>query len=162
MLIDQAVTDAIQTEPIWVLQSNIDDSTGEQLGYAMEELLKAGALDVHYSPIFMKKNRPGWLLSIVTKEDKINALEAIIYRTTTTIGVRRQALERSFLKREIITVKTPYGDAQVKKCFYDQEVFYYPEYESVKALADSSGVSFKVLMDEIKSAAWTKPAGPTQ
>ena len=158
MLMEYPAPADVQTEPVWVLASNIDDSTGEQLGYAMEELFKAGALDVHYSPIFMKKNRPGWLLSVVTKADKISDLEAIIYRATTTTGIRRSAVDRSFLRREIITVKTPYGDADVKKCCFGQEVFYYPEYESVKALAESSGQSFKMLMDEIKSLAKTEQA----
>ena len=153
MLIEHRSPTLTPTESVWVLSSSIDDSTGEQLGHAMEELFKAGALDVHYSPLFMKKNRPGWLLNVITKEDKIDELEALIYRTTTTIGIRRQAMERSSLRREIITIQTPWGEADVKKCHFGQEVFHYPEYESVKALADSSGVGFNMLMDEIKSLA---------
>ena len=162
MLIEHASPAVVRTEPVWVLTSSIDDSTGEQLGYAMEVLLGAGALDVHYAPIFMKKNRPGWLLSVVTREDRINDLEAIIYRTTTTIGIRRQALERSFLEREVISIETPYGVVDVKKCFFGHEVFYYPEYESVKALANASGASFSMLMDEIKSLARSGSADSAQ
>lgn len=138
------------SESVWVLESNLDDSTGEQLGYAMDELLAAGALDVHYLPAFMKKNRPGWLLRVITRADKIQALEQIIYNITTTIGIRRQALERSYLQREVVTINTPYGAAKVKKCFYGENVFYYPEHESLKALAKSSGIDYKSLTDEIK------------
>lgn len=153
MLLESAVADKPESEPIWVLESNIDDSTGEQLGYAMEELLAAGALDVHYLPAFMKKNRPGWLLRVITTADLIPALEGIIYGITTTIGIRRHALERSYLRREVVTVATPYGAAQVKKCFYGDNVFYYPEHESVKALAKANGVDYKTMADEIKCAA---------
>lgn len=150
MLLELRDNTMAATESVWVLESNLDDSTGEQLGYAMDELLAAGALDVHYLPAFMKKNRPGWLLRVITGADKIQILERIIYNVTTTIGIRRHALERSYLRREIITIDTPYGAAKVKKCFYGENVFYYPEHESLKALAKSSGVDYKSLADEIK------------
>lgn len=153
MLLENVDNAKTHTETIWVLESNIDDSTGEQLGYAMEELLLAGALDVHYLPVFMKKNRPGWLLRVITQVEHIAVLEGIIYSITTTIGVRRQAWERSCLKREAITIQTPYGVAQVKKCFYGDKVFYYPEHESIKFLAEANGVDYKTLADEIKCIA---------
>lgn len=150
MLLERHDNTTVATESVWVLETNLDDSTGEQLGYAMDELLAAGALDVHYLPAFMKKNRPGWLLRVITSADKIQALEQIIYNVTTTIGIRRHALERSYLRREVITIDTPHGAAKVKKCFYGESVFYYPEHESLKALAKSSGVDYKSLADEIK------------
>lgn len=151
MLVEKTCTP--DTETIWVLESNVDDSTGEQLGYAMEAMLKAGALDVHYLPAFMKKNRPGWLLRVITKADNIAELEKTIYNTTTTIGIRRQMLERTSLKREIITVRLPCGEAKVKKCFYGESVFYYPEHESIRALIETSGMDYKTLADEIRCAA---------
>ena len=153
MLLETGGNAAAATEPVWVLESNIDDSTGEQLGYAMHELLAAGALDVHYLPAFMKKNRPGWLLRVITTAEKIRALEEIIYSTTTTIGIRRQALTRSCLKREIITVQLPYGAAKVKKCVYGERVFYYPEHESVRELVTQTGLDYKTVADDIKCAA---------
>lgn len=152
MLLENADKTAA-TETVWVLESNIDDSTGEQLGLAMDELLQAGALDVHYLPAFMKKNRPGWLLRVIAKDADIARLEEIIYTVTTTIGIRRQQLERTCLEREILTVTLPYGEAKIKKCFYGARVFYYPEHESIKDLMQKTGLDYKTLADEIRCAA---------
>lgn len=96
---------------IYKLESNIDDCTGEALGYVMERLMKAGARDVHYTPVFMKKNRPAYQLNVICKEEDIEKLEGIIFRETTTIGIRRQKMERSVLKRQVKTVKTSLGEA---------------------------------------------------
>lgn len=156
MLLETADTPDAVTEPVWVLESNIDDSTGEQLGYTLEELLAAGALDVHYLPVFMKKNRPGWLLRVICKSAQIAALETVIYSITTTIGIRRHALERSCLERETVDLATPYGSARIKKCRYDDNVFYYPEHESVKELAKAAGLNYKILADELKCLARQK------
>lgn len=119
---------------IYKLESNIDDCSGEVLGYTLDKLFTAGARDVHYSPVYMKKNRPGWLLSVICEKKDIELLEKIIFNETTTIGIRRIEMERSILKREIITVHTEYGKAQVKVCELDGEKKFYPEYESVAAL----------------------------
>ncbi len=130
------------------LEANIDDSTPEVLGYAMDRLLEAGALDVSYSPIFMKKNRPGYLLRVLCKENLRDVLEAIIFRETTTIGIRRLTLQRTLLKRDIIKVQTPYGEVEVKVCTApDGEKFYYPEFESVKTLALKENVPFKLIFN---------------
>ena len=130
------------------LEANIDDSTPEVLGYAMDRLLEAGALDVSYSPIFMKKNRPGYLLTVLCKENLREVLEAIIFSETTTIGIRRSTLQRTLLKRDITTVQTPYGEVEVKVCTTpDGEKFYYPEFESVKALALKKNVPFKLVFN---------------
>lgn len=130
------------------LEANIDDSTPEVLGYAMDQLLEAGALDVSYSPIFMKKNRPGYLLRVLCKENLRDVLEAIIFRETTTIGIRRLTLQRTLLKRNITTVQTPYGEVEVKVCTApDGEKFYYPEFETVKTLALKENVPFKLIFN---------------
>lgn len=83
------------------LESNVDDCSGEALGYVMERLLKAGARDVHYTPVFMKKNRPAYQLNVICSEEDVSKLEDIIFEETTTIGIRKQKMERSILKREI-------------------------------------------------------------
>ena len=70
------------------LETDIDDCSGEVLGYVMKKLFKAGAKDVHYAPIFMKKNRPAWELTVICREDKAEELEQIIFTETTTIGIR--------------------------------------------------------------------------
>lgn len=147
MLITENQASDTQDE-IVQLQANIDDSTPEVLGYAMDRLLEAGALDVSYSPIFMKKNRPGYLLTVLCKENLREVLEAIIFRETTTIGIRRQILQRTLLKRDIATVQTPYGEVEVKVCTdSDGAKFYYPEFESVKAVALEKNVPFKLVFN---------------
>lgn len=118
------------------LETNIDDCTGEMLGYAMEKLLEAGARDVHFLPAYMKKNRPAWELVVICDESKRKEMERIIFRETTTIGIRRVKMERSVLPREEVTVTLPEGEIKAKKCVLpDGSVRYYPEYESAAAVA---------------------------
>ena len=132
-------------ERVCVLESNIDDSTGEELGFVLEKLLKAGARDVHYLPCFMKKNRPGWLLRILADAALVPALEEIVFRETTTIGVRRFWAERTCMARESMTVRLSVGEVAVKKCVFEGIVRHYPEYESVKALAEATGKTFREI-----------------
>jgi len=134
-----------RTDQICILESNIDDSTGEQLGLAMEKLMAAGALDVSYTPCFMKKNRPGYLLRVIAPAELTAQLEYVIFSTTTTIGIRRYAAERSCMQRQKVTVQTPYGAVEAKKCSWQDICRIYPEYESVKALAESTGKDFQSI-----------------
>ncbi len=120
-----------EQDVIYKLESNIDDCSGEVLGYVLEQLFEAGARDVHYLPVFMKKNRPAWQLNVICKEEDIPGLEAIIFRETTTIGIRRVRMERTVLKRQQKEVKTPYGTVRVKVCELKGEPRFYPEYESL-------------------------------
>ena len=135
---------------IYKLESNIDDCTGEALGYVMEQLMKAGARDVHYTPVFMKKNRPAYQLNVICKEEDIEKLEGIIFRETTTIGIRRQKMERSVLKRQVKTVKTSLGEARIKVCFMENGMRAYPEYESVRELCRKNGLSFQETYQRIE------------
>lgn len=105
-----------EQEKIWKLESNIDDCTGENLGYVMERLMEAGARDVHYSAVYMKKNRPAWQLNVICTEESIPMLEQIIFEETTTIGIRKNRVERSVLKRTFDTVQISEGEAKVKLC----------------------------------------------
>ena len=109
----------------------------------MKKLFEAGARDVHYMPIFMKKNRPAYQLNVICLEEQIPGLEQIIFAETTTTGIRRQRMERSVLRRRSIEIKTDLGNAQVKECRLpgDGDVRYYPEYESVAELSEKSGRS---------------------
>ncbi|MBO4793507.1 MAG: DUF111 family protein, partial [Deltaproteobacteria bacterium] len=130
-----------------------DDATGEQLGHTLELLMQGGARDAHFVPAFMKKNRPGWLLRVVTDEAHIPQLEEIIFRNTPTIGIRRFPFLRTCLERENIKVELPCGTVQVKKCRYGEHSFCYPEYESVKALAEKSGLPFMDIFAEAQRQA---------
>ena len=132
-----------ETDTIIKLESNIDDCTGETLGYVMELLYEAGAREANYMPVFMKKNRPAWLLTVLCKEEQVSVMEQIIFRETTTIGIRRQEMGRTILKREKRAVTTPLGKVEVKVCTFDGQEYFYPEYESVKKLCEKTGISYK-------------------
>ena len=123
-------------DEIYKLETNIDDCTGEALGYTMEKLFEAGANDVYYAPVYMKKNRPAYVLSVICRAGKVGECENIIFRNTTTIGIRRMKIERTVLDRSLETVKTTLGDVKVKKCVIDEKARVYPEYDSVRELCE--------------------------
>ena len=137
---------------VFMLEANIDDSTGEALGYAMEKLLEAGALDVHYTPCFMKKNRPGYILGVMARGSDIEKMEELIFRHTSTIGIRKRPLERSCMEREESCVATPFGEISVKVCRWKDIEKFYPEYESVKAAADRAQTDFKTVFESVFQA----------
>ena len=160
MLIRPAGSAYAAQDMICKLESNIDDTTGEALGYVMERLLAAGARDVQYSPVYMKKNRPAYLLTVLCLEEDIPALEEIIFAETTTIGIRRVRMERSILKRRLCTVQTSLGEVQVKECEVpcccaeeeltgSTEKRCYPEYESVKEICRRTGRSYQDVTRQI-------------
>lgn len=125
------------------LESSVDDCSGECLGFVMDRLFDEGAKDVSYSPIYMKKNRPAYRLEVVCDEDNVAAMEDVIFRNTTTIGVRRSVMERDLLPRRIVSVTTPYGSADVKLCRIGSEIRPYPEYESVARVVRASGTGYR-------------------
>lgn len=134
------------------LESNIDDCTGEALGYAMERLLEAGARDVHYTPVFMKKNRPAYQLNVICTPEDAPAMEKIIFEETTTIGIRRAYMERTVLERETKTVRTPYGEIAAKVCGVSGAERWYPEYRDVAAAAKENGVSYQEVYRAVLAA----------
>ena len=135
---------------IFKLETNIDDCTGEALGYVMGQLFEAGARDVHYMPVFMKKNRPAWQLNVICGQKDIQKLEHIIFRETTTIGIRRVEMERTVLAREQKTVRTPLGEAQVKVCQARGVKRFYPEYDSIAKLAGNNQVPFSYVYQMVQ------------
>ncbi|MDE7431808.1 MAG: nickel pincer cofactor biosynthesis protein LarC [Lachnospiraceae bacterium] len=138
---------------IYKLETNIDDGTGETLGYVMDRLLKSGARDVYYTPVFMKKNRPAYEMTVLCDKDKIEELEEIIFRETTTIGIRRTEMKRTILPRKADSIMLNYGELKVKKCILPNgEVRIYPEYESVAELAKKNNISFGQVINEFQRA----------
>ena len=133
------------TDFIYKLETNVDDCTGEELGAVMEELFRAGARDVFYTPVYMKKNRPGYQLNVICGAEDVETLEQIIFQGTTTIGIRRSKWERTVLPREIIEVETPFGMANVKKCLLGEQVRFYPEYESVLEISRREKKSYREI-----------------
>jgi pyridinium-3,5-bisthiocarboxylic acid mononucleotide nickel chelatase len=146
---------ALNTTPdtIWVLEANIDDCSGEVLSLAMEKLFENGAKDVYYTPIYMKKNRPAYLLGVICKAEDIEKMEETIFTYTTTIGIRKQEFLRTTLNREIRNISTPYGEAAVKICTYKDKTFYYPESDSIKKLSAVSGEDYTSLYSLIQTLA---------
>ncbi|MDO4161780.1 MAG: nickel pincer cofactor biosynthesis protein LarC [Pseudomonadota bacterium] len=147
------IEDTAAENQTYVIETNIDDATAEELGLVMEKLLAAGAADVHFEPCFMKKNRPAYMLRVVADTGCLSRLEEIIFCNTTTIGLRKYAVERRRMERKIIKVELPYGTAEVKKCWLNNIVRYYPEYESIKALAAKTGDSYRSVYAKAVRAA---------
>ena len=139
---DQSEDESLDIGYIYKLETNIDDSTGEALGYVMDELFTAGAYDVHYVPVFMKKNRPGVVLYVVCSKELLSVMEEIIYKNTTTIGIRRSLMQRSCLNRRIEKRDTSFGQIDVKICEFYGKSRIYPEYESVKSICKNSGLGY--------------------
>ncbi len=143
---------SLSESELWMLETNIDDCSGEAMGYVMEKLFEAGARDVFYSPIFMKKNRPAYLLRVMCMQNQIPEMEGLIFTHTTTIGVRRFPAQRTALPRRIEEVQTPYGPAQVKICLHGKTEYAYPEYESVRRICETTGLSYQTVYQEVAQA----------
>ncbi len=142
------------TDTIYRLETNIDDCSGELLGHVMDLLLEAGALDVFFIPIYMKKNRPATLITVLCREDAIGVMEEILFRETTTIGIRSQAMERSILERSRDNVSLSCGEIAVKKVVLpDGSIRLYPEYDSAAALAAKTKIPLPdIIADYYRNA----------
>jgi len=145
-----------ETDRIAVLETNLDDVSGEILGHFVETALAAGALDVFHTPIQMKKNRPGVLLTVLCAEADADKFSEMILRETTAFGVRRTLAERRKLRREFARVKTPFGEVVVKIGRLDGKVIQAaPEFESCKKLAVRAKIPLKRAYDAAFKAAKT-------
>ncbi len=140
-------------DTILSLESNIDDCTGEALSFTMQELFAHGALDVFYVPIYMKKNRPAYLLRVLCRAEDQAVLESIIFKNTTTIGIRAQEMQRTKLPRQVVSLDTPWGKADVKCCTHGGETRCYPENDSVSELARRNQTGFPEMYHQIQEYA---------
>ncbi|MBR1911276.1 MAG: nickel pincer cofactor biosynthesis protein LarC [Treponema sp.] len=150
---DEASSDAASSDAIIKIETNIDDCTGENLGFVMEELFSAGARDVSYTPCYMKKNRPAWTVNVICTESTCQAMEHILFTQTTTIGMRKFRAERSILERNVTEIQTEWGTARVKCVQLGDTKRYYPEYESVAELARNTRMPFYDIYNGIVQAA---------
>lgn len=140
---DQATADVV-----FVLETNLDDATGESIGYVTERLLKAGALDVYTTSIQMKKSRPAVQLSVIAGHKHLADLEAMILRETTAFGLRRYPVERTKLDRRIETVRTRYGDVRVKVGrLGGSPIKVSPEFEDTRRIAERRNLPLKAVSD---------------
>jgi hypothetical protein len=142
-------TRAAEATSVTILEANIDDSTPQVLGYAMERLFAAGALDVTLTPVFMKKNRPGTLISVIAAPEMAEELASVLFAETSTLGLRMIAAERRVLAREIAEVETSFGKIRVK---YNDRGGFAPEYEDCRRLAAEKGVPLRVVISEANEA----------
>ncbi len=143
------VSAAHENDVVYKLESNVDDCTGEALGFLMESLFKAGARDVSYIPCFMKKNRPGYQIEVVCLEADIDKMENLLFTHTTTIGIRRQRMERTILVRDVVSFESDYGAIKAKAVKIGNKTRYYPEYESIAAICRVSGASFQEIYNSV-------------
>ena len=135
------------------LECDIDDCSPEVLAYAAERLREAGAREVHWLPIFCKKGRPAYQLQVIVEPSDVLRMEEIILSETTTIGIRRQQMERTCLPRAIESVETPWGDVLVKTVrLPDGTRRTTPEYEACAAIARDKGVALQTVMDTVREA----------
>jgi len=142
-------TNASESTTVQVIEANIDDSSPQILGYAMERLFDAGALDVSFTPIFMKKNRPGTLIRVVAAPEMVEQLANIVFAETTTLGVRFYQAERRVLARAIAEVATSFGTVRVK---YSQQGSFAPEYEDCRTLAAQNNVPLRTVIAAAEEA----------
>lgn len=136
----------------WILETNIDDSTGESLAFTMEKLLESGARDVFFTPIFMKKNRPAYKLSVTCRGDSVKKMESVIFKNTTTIGIKKYRIEKTVLEYSIINVDTRFGSVRVKASSHEDMKYYSPEFEDIKAICNITGKGFKEISEVVDQA----------
>jgi hypothetical protein len=140
-------------ETVAVLETQIDDLSPQVLAYSQELLFKVGAWDVFTQGITMKKSRLGTLVTVICPVDKIPECEAILFRETTTLGIRRQLQHRRVLKREMQAVSTPYGEIPVKVAFLQEKVMnVQPEYEDCVKIAQQYQVPLKAVQESAIAA----------
>jgi uncharacterized protein (TIGR00299 family) protein len=142
-------------EEIAVLETNIDDMSPEVLGFTLQRLFECGALDVFYTPIYMKKNRPAFMLTVLTNTSQEEKLTDIILKETSSLGVRRNTVKRHCMDREILKVNTGLGKVRVKVASKGSFKKYAPEYEDCREIALKSGMPLTQVFDEVKKACYT-------
>ena len=140
---------AAESTTISVIEANIDDSTPQVLGYAMERLLEAGALDVTLEPVLMKKNRQGSLLRVIARPEDREGLTQIVFAETSTLGLRIYPAERRVKARDMVEVQTVHGRVRIK---ISENGSFAPEYEDCRKLARETGIPLKQILAEANSA----------
>lgn len=148
--------DQLAGDQVTVIETNIDDMPGELLAAAMERLLAAGALDVYFSPIQMKKNRPAVKLSVICEPEQADGLAALVLAETSTLGLRLHRLDRVKCERWQEHLETPWGPVLAKAKRVGERVWYTPEYEDAARLARREGVALADIYAAVGAAAFAK------
>ena len=153
VLIGETQPPANETERLWMIETNIDDLSPQILGHVMDRAFELGALDCFFTPVHMKKNRPGVVLSALCNSDKKERILQLLFTETTTLGVRSYEVERRALERSVVQVETQYGPIDVKVAHLQgRPVNRMPEFEQCKLAAAKAGVPLKVVEEAARLA----------
>jgi len=148
---DQSATD----ERLWMLETNLDDASPQIVGHVMDRVLESGALDCFFTPVQMKKNRPGVLLSVLCGREEKDAVMKLLFLETTTLGVRSYEVTRRALRRSLVRVETQYGPIDVKVAHLDGRVVNeMPEFEQCRQAAANANVPLKVVEEAARAELW--------
>ena len=132
------------------LEVNLDDISGEWLGYVMDLLIVAGANDVYYTPIYMKKNRPGVLLQLLCAKHQVNHMKQILFKETTTLGIRYYPITVHRMERRFETITTKWGEVTVKLGIFEGEIIQRsPEYDDCKKIAETHNIPLKTVYEHV-------------
>ena len=142
-------------ERLWMIETNLDDASPQIIGHVMDRVLESGALDCFFTPVQMKKNRPGVLLSVLCGPSEKEAMMKLLFTETTTLGVRSYEVTRRALQRSVVRVETPYGPIDVKVAHLDGRVVNeMPEFEQCRQAAAKTGVPLKVVEEAARKELW--------
>ena len=152
VMLAETEADGATDERLWMLETNIDDMSPQLLGHVMDRAFELGALDCYFTPVQMKKNRPGVLVSLLCGKDEKASLMNLLFTETTTLGVRSYEVTRRALRRSMMRVETQYGPIDVKVAHLNGRVVNeMPEFEQVRAVANKAGVPVKVVEDAVRA-----------
>jgi hypothetical protein len=153
ILIGEQQTRATNEERLWMIETNVDDIAPQVLGYVMDRAFQLGVLDCYFTPIQMKKSRPGFLLSLLCRDSEREKLTEMLFAETTTLGIRSSEVERRALEREIVRVETQYGPIDVKVARLNGHVVnVMPEYEQCRQSALNAKVPLRTIEEAARSA----------
>lgn len=159
VFVGETETEDAASERLWMIETNLDDASPQIIGHVMDRMFAIGALDCYFTPVQMKKNRPGVLLSILCGPEEKEAVMKLLFVETTTLGVRSYEVERRALRRTVVTVETPYGPIDVKVAHLNGRVVNeMPEFEQCRNAAVRADVPLK-MVEEAARVALTKTRG---
>jgi pyridinium-3,5-bisthiocarboxylic acid mononucleotide nickel chelatase len=160
VLIGETEAEGVTDERLWMLETNLDDASPQIIGHVMDRVLDLGALDCFFTPVQMKKNRPGVLLSVLCGREEKSAVMKLLFMETTTLGVRSYEVSRRALQRSVVQVETQYGPIDVKVAHLDGRVVNeMPEFEQCREAAAKANVPLKVVEEAARLALAKKRHG---
>jgi len=153
VLVGETEADGATSQRLWMIETNLDDASPQIVGHVMDRVFEAGALDCYFTPVQMKKNRPGVLLSVLCGASEKEAVMTLLFTETTTLGIRSYEVERRALRRTVVQVETQYGPIDVKVAHLNGHVVNeMPEFEQCRNAAISADVPLKVVEEAARVA----------